>query len=122
MTSLRLLQKLLGFDSLLGQSFELMLPIYNPVTRSSSPSSFIHFTTTCRLLLLFLPFTSQPHVFFFSFFSISHFTSLFSPVSRPFLKMGQPRPLLHLFLSICSDHFSSQSDSNSSCRSRRQGC
>ena len=38
----------------------------------------------------------------------------------PFLKMGQPRPLFRLFLSFRTENLSSQQDSNSDRRSRRQ--
>ena len=41
-------------------------------------------------------------------------------VLKKLLKMGQPRPLFCLFLSIRTENLSSQQDSNSDCQSRRQ--
>ena len=48
--------------------------------------------------------------------------SLIRVTMKHFLKVGQPRPLLNLFLSFRTEnYFNSQQDSNSHRRRRRQG-
>ena len=99
----------------LSLSLSLFPPHFLPGRGANGACNCLHIFFGFILVTILITFLGL------GFGSFGCFGQLGQKSTQLIFKMGQPRPLFHLFLSFCADNFiSSQQDSNSDLQSRRQ--